>query len=102
MFIIKLLNIKSFNKNHPAFPVGIILSQVLLQVLGVSVSPSALLSPLGLSSLLALRISALCAQRGLRISVRALLAPEATAESVLGQRGAGWGLGKWYRHRRLF
>ena len=102
MFIIKLLNIKSSKQNTQLSLLESSSSQVLLQVLGVSVSPSALLSPLGLSSLLALRISALCAQRGLRISVRALLAPEATAESVLGQRGAGWGLGKWYRHRRLF
>jgi hypothetical protein len=63
----------------------------LLQIFGSAVSPSSLLSPLGLSSLLALRISALCAQRGLRISVRALLAQEATAETVVGQQGAHGG-----------
>ena len=58
-----------------------LLSQALQQVLGVAVSTS--LAALGLSSLQALRVRDLCAKQGLRISIRALLAPDATVHSAL-------------------
>lgn len=56
--------------------------------LGLSdLSPSSSLSSLGLSSLLALRISTKCARRGAQISIRGLLAPNATVSTAAQSKG---------------
>ena len=89
-----------FNSQFPnvrVMPASNIIFLQVLRDLGLSdlsefggLSPSSSLSSLGLSSLLALRISTKCARRGVQISIRGLLAPNATVSTAAQSKGPNW------------